>query len=288
MATRFIEQATSQVAPIYDQQITQAESQIPSIQKLYENLIGGLRSESERELQTGTQGILEDASARGVLRSTLPVDARTQLQGAVSSALTQGVGNLNLRQLQDVSGINERVGNLRLQRASGIQSLAEALQAADLRERQFEMEQQAAREARAAASAASSFNPSLGYGGGDPTIPNGAPTVPNVKINVMGASPVILEQAYNDAQTRVNTGDAAAIRSDYQATASSARNGNLRDLAKLQIYRALRPDLFKVAYQWEASAMNKGNNVGRGVMRPSVSTINKGSTATNLLRPFGV
>lgn len=154
MAQRFIEQATKQVSPLYDQQISAAEGQIPQIQNLYNTLIGGLRGESERQLATGTQGIVEDASRRGVLRSTLPVDARTELQGAISSALTQGIGNLNLQQLENVRGLQGQIGQLRLGRQGAIQSLAESLQQADLREREFAMQQQAAREAAAREAAA--------------------------------------------------------------------------------------------------------------------------------------
>jgi hypothetical protein len=154
MAQRFIEQATQQVAPLYDQQISAAEGQIPQIQNLYNTLIGGLRGESERQLATGTQGIVEDASRRGVLRSTLPVDARTELQGAISSALTQGLGNLNLQQLENVRGIQGQIGQLRLGRQGAIQSLSESLQQADLREREFAMQQEAAREAARRAQAA--------------------------------------------------------------------------------------------------------------------------------------
>lgn len=138
MAQRFIEQAQQQVAPIYDQQIRAAQAQIPEIQNLYNTLIGGLRGESERQLATGTQNILEDAARRGVLRSTLPVDTRTELQGAISSALTRGIGDLSLQQLENVRGLQGQIGQLQLGRQGAIQSLAESLQQADLREREFQ------------------------------------------------------------------------------------------------------------------------------------------------------
>lgn len=140
----FYQQATSQVAPIYDQQIAQAQAQIPALQKLYQSLIGNLQTQSNQQLQTGTQNIVEDASRRGVLRSSLPVDARTTLQGQLSAALTQGTADLNRQQLQDVSGIQERIGNLQTGRLGAIQSLADQLYQRDLKEREFQMAQQAA------------------------------------------------------------------------------------------------------------------------------------------------
>lgn len=162
MAQRFIEQAQQQVAPIYDQQIRAAQAQIPEIQNLYNTLIGGLRGESERQLATGTQGILEDAARRGVLRSTLPVDARTELQGAISSALTQGIGNLNLEQLRNVRGLQSEIGQLQLGRQGAIQSLAESLQEADLREREYQMalelQRQQAAQSRALSQQSSAFD----------------------------------------------------------------------------------------------------------------------------------
>ena len=162
MAQRFIEQAQQQVAPIYDQQIRAAQAQIPEIQNLYNTLIGGLRGESERQLATGTQGILEDAARRGVLRSTLPVDARTELQGAISSALTQGIGNLNLEQLRNVRGLQSEIGQLQLGRQGAIQSLAESLQQADLKEREYQMalelQRQQAAQSRALSQQSSAFD----------------------------------------------------------------------------------------------------------------------------------
>ena len=47
------------------------------------------------------------------------------------------------------------------------------------------------------------------------------------------------------------TRDAKGLMDDYIATARSAKNGNIGDLYKLQMYRAKRPDLFKAKYQWE-------------------------------------
>lgn len=158
MANRFIEQAQSQVAPIYDQQIQQQQAQIPSIQKLYQSLISGLEQQNQQQLNTGVQQISEDASARGVLRSSLPVDARTTLTAQLGAALNQGKSQLGLQQLGDISQVNARIGELQQGRLSAIQQLADTLYNQDLKERAFQMEQQAA--------AAAARSGSRGGGGG--------------------------------------------------------------------------------------------------------------------------
>lgn len=170
MATRFYQQATSQIAPVYDQQIKAAQSQIPSINKLYDALTSSLQQGSQTQLQQGVQGISEDASRRGVLRSTLPVDARTQLQGEISAALTSGLTDIGRQRLSDVSNIQDRIGTLRTNRLSSITGLADTLQQQDIREREFQRQLAADRASRAAANTQSSaLNQILSYlqGGGE-------------------------------------------------------------------------------------------------------------------------
>lgn len=150
MATRFIEQATQQLNPLFAEQESAIQAQIPAIQQLYDTLATGLRSESGQALETGVRDITEDASRRGVLRSTIPVDARANLQTALSQALTQSLGELNVRRAGDVAGVNTSLNDLRLKRASSIFDLANTLQAQDLKEREFAMQTQLAREKNAA------------------------------------------------------------------------------------------------------------------------------------------
>lgn len=132
MATRFLEQATSQLAPVYEQQIAGIQSQIPAIQQLYQTLTQGLQQQNQMQLETGTQNIVEDASRRGVLRSTLPVDARTSLVGQLGAALNEGLGRLGLQQTQDIGSLNERIAGLRVSSAKDIADLARALETQDL------------------------------------------------------------------------------------------------------------------------------------------------------------
>lgn len=129
--------ATQQLAPVYAQQEQAISSQVPAIQNLYNTLIQGLEQSSAQQLESGVSGIVEDASRRGVLRSTLPVDARQNLQTQLSQALLQGRGQLESQRMGDIAGINEKLGGLRVQRAGNIADLARALESNALEKRRF-------------------------------------------------------------------------------------------------------------------------------------------------------
>lgn len=147
MATRFVDEATAQLAPIYQQQEQAVAGQVPSINKLFDILVQGL----EGQRQTETQNILESASARGVLRSSLPVD----LQTALGQALLGQRGQLEAQRAEQIGGVNKSLADIGLAKTQGIFSLADVLQQADLREREFQMSQEAAREAARLAAAES-------------------------------------------------------------------------------------------------------------------------------------
>lgn len=251
----------------------------------------------EQGLQRAKENAFGDidtrANRRGMFFSGIPLKEQAQYVGsdflpAVASLKNRYFSKKNSlydAMMRAITGYDAEASN----KAMGIRQNELAL---DEERRQFEarmaFEREQAARAAAGGGGAGGISPSLGFtgtGGGSPTVSSQQATMG--KINVMGASPLILQQAYNDVQTRVNSNDANAIRSDYQATATSAMNGNLRDLAKLQIYRALRPDLFKTAYQWEGTAINKANNVGQGVLAPTAFSAPKTTPTSNLLKPFG-
>lgn len=136
MATRFLEQATQQLDPYFQQQTQATQQQLPAIQQLYDTLLQGL----EGQRQTETQNILESASQRGVLRSTLPVDLQTQL----GAALLGQRGKLESQRAGDIAGVNKSLADIGLTRAQSISQLADALQSRDLQERDFTFKQQQA------------------------------------------------------------------------------------------------------------------------------------------------
>lgn len=156
MAQRFIDQANAQLAPLYDQQVQAQQAQIPAIQNLYKSLLQGL----EGTAATQTQNIVEDASRRGVLRSTLPVDSKQQLAGQI----LQQQGQFGAQEAKEIAGIQSNIGQINLSRATGIQQLADSLYQADLSERKFQMEQQLASQAAA-------YKQSGGGGGKAPALP---------------------------------------------------------------------------------------------------------------------
>ena len=144
MAQRFVDQASAQLAPVYDAQQQALQSQIPAIQQLYQTLTQGLQQQNTMQLNSGVQQISEDASRRGVLRSSLPVDARTSLTAQLGAALNQGLGELGAQQAKEVAGVGTQIGELGIQRAGAVSTLADALQQRDLEERGAELKRQQA------------------------------------------------------------------------------------------------------------------------------------------------
>lgn len=129
---------------MYAQSEQAIQAQVPAIQQLYQTLIQGAQQTNTQQLNEGVTNIVEDASRRGVLRSTLPVDARTTLTGQLGAALNTALGQYGAQQAQDISKVNESLGNLRIQKLGTINSLADSLYQRDLKEREFQFQQQLA------------------------------------------------------------------------------------------------------------------------------------------------
>lgn len=103
--------------------------------------------QNQMSLDSGVQNIVEDASARGVLRSTLPVDARQSLTAQLGVALNEGLGKIGLQRSQDISAVRQQVGSLRIDRAQAISELARALETNDLAKQELALKKlQANRE----------------------------------------------------------------------------------------------------------------------------------------------
>lgn len=130
----FTKQAASQLNPAYAQQTSALKAQMPAIQQLYQSLFQGLEGRGRRE----TQNIYEGASDRGLLYSTIPVDAQTSLQ----EALLQQRGQLGAKQAQEMAVVNERLGGINVQRTGAIAQLAQALAQSSLQGKQFQFQKQ--------------------------------------------------------------------------------------------------------------------------------------------------
>ena len=129
MATRFVREATKQLSPGYTQQVSALQGQIPAIQQLYETLMQGLTAQQ----QMGNQNILEGAAGRGVLRSTIPVDAQTML----GQQILQQQGQYSLEQQRATNDILSQIAGVNVNRANAISSLANSLRGTALNEQQF-------------------------------------------------------------------------------------------------------------------------------------------------------
>lgn len=82
------------------------------------------------------QNILEDAGGRGLLRSTIPVDAQTGL----AQRLIQQQGQYSAEMAQQLGGVNQSIGQLGIDQAKSISGLAGDLEARALAQRQFALD----------------------------------------------------------------------------------------------------------------------------------------------------
>lgn len=129
MALSFARQAQNTFNPVFAQKTKALQAQIPAIQQLYNALSMGLN----REAAAGTQNILENASGRGLLYSTIPVDAQTSL----AQDTLQKQGQLGAEQAKDMAGVQSDIADTGISQASAISGLINALRGQDLQQRQY-------------------------------------------------------------------------------------------------------------------------------------------------------
>lgn len=130
MADIYTDQATQQLAPVFDQQIKNIAGQLPAIEQLYKSLYQGLDTQAATE----TQNIYEGAQQRGVLRSSLTTD----LQTGLGQALIAQKGQLGAQQAKETSAIQNQIGELNIQKAQAITNLSQQLQTGALSEREYQ------------------------------------------------------------------------------------------------------------------------------------------------------
>lgn len=129
MATSFTRQANRQLGRSFNNVIRSQQRQLPAVNQKFDDLISGLGGLQKQQ----NLNALEDASARGVLRSTIPVDAQTNIaQGIVAQQ-----GQLEGERLSEIGKINTGIAQTRLQKATSIADLVSALMDRAFRERQF-------------------------------------------------------------------------------------------------------------------------------------------------------
>jgi hypothetical protein len=116
----YYSQASQQLSPGYNQQISALQSQIPAIQQLYQTLLQGLQGQQ----QVGNQNILEDASGRGLLHSTIPVQGQIGLGQQILGLQ----GQYAAQQAKDIGNIYSQIAGIRTGQAQSIADLANSLQ----------------------------------------------------------------------------------------------------------------------------------------------------------------
>lgn len=90
--------------------------------------------------QTENQNILEGASGRGLLRSTIPVDAQTTLGQQVLAKQ----GEYGMQQGKQLGDIYSQIAGLNVNKAKDIAGLAGDLQQTALQQKQFDYTKQQA------------------------------------------------------------------------------------------------------------------------------------------------
>lgn len=116
----FITQATHQLAPAFEQQVTATQSKIQAIKQLYDALFQGL----DTQQQQGNQNIYENTNDRGILKSTITGD----LQTALAQSILGQKGQLAGKEAGEIAGVNTDVAGLQTNQAKAIADLANALQ----------------------------------------------------------------------------------------------------------------------------------------------------------------
>lgn len=136
MATNFTKQASSQLSPAFTGQIDALKSQMPAINTLYD----ALNTRLDQSRAPGYLSINEDASARGLLRSTIPVNNIANFE---QNLLNQRADYASQR-AEKLGDLNSQIAGIGVNRANAIAQLAQLLRQQDLASKQFAFNKAAA------------------------------------------------------------------------------------------------------------------------------------------------
>lgn len=232
---RALQDILTELNAVYDPQRQSYNQQIQTLDPQLEAEQKGLQATKEDSFQQ----ITNNANRRGLLYSGLPVQEE---QKYIGQQFLPAVANLRAKYSSQRFGLQDAIAKITADQYNNAYGIRNKELQVEEEQRQFnerlaaqERAEAANREAAARAARASSGGGggggfSFGGGGG-----GGAPAAP--------AAPTINDQAYLSVQKFLSQGDQAA-RSDFKATAESARRGNAMDKLKMQLYYQARPDLF--------------------------------------------
>jgi hypothetical protein len=241
---RTLDQILAELAPAYDPQVA-------NIQKRQQGLPGQIQAEEQGLQAKQTDAfdqILGGARRRGLGFSGIPLGEQAKY---TATEFLPAMARLRQSGREQAMSLEDAILGIRERQRGQAQNIYQTEQ-----DRAFQremMERQMAEQRRAAAAQARATMGALG-GFGQQTQPQDPMAGITGQVNVKGASPKVLQSAFNDVATRVQSLSPQDLWSDYLATASSAKFGNQKDLAKLQIYRILAPQVFRGnPYSWEAT-----------------------------------
>lgn len=242
---RSLDQIVQELDASYNPSRALINSRIDALPAQGDAEISGLKATQEQAFGD----ILNGARDRGVAFGGIPLGEQAQY---TASTFLPAVAKVKQSQNDVKTSLLDALNGLNLDQQKYAQSLYSGDLAADEQKRQFEAQLAAQKAAAAAASAGFDYT-KLASGSGGSQAPAPAKSTDPIQ-----------QLAYNDVADRIYNQKAndKALQSDYAATAASAKNGNQKDLYKLQTYRYLRPDLFKFAYPWETAPKIVGNNGG--------------------------
>lgn len=228
MQPRSLDQILNELNGTYNPQIDlirQRQAAIPGQIAEEEKGLGAKQEQAFGDILNGARrrglgfaGIPLGEQAKYTATEYLPALARLRQSGREQSMSLE----------EAILGIGERRDTLARQLYQNEQDRAE-------QQRQFNAQlaaqQEAARRSSGGGGGGGGFAPTFGGGGG-----GGGPATNRIQ-----------QEAYNDVKSRLDrTSDVNAIKSDFNATWTSAIRGNRKDQAKIGLYLQMRPDLFKL------------------------------------------
>ena len=227
------------------------------------------------------ESINTGANRRGMFFSGIPLAEQSKYVGENYLPAIAGLKNRyagirgNLYQT-----LSQQLGQYDTEAAARGQGVYQQELDRDEQTRQFneQMAAQAARDSAARASGGgSSGGGGISFGPTDTPVP-AKPVTPTV--TVKPADQLLANQMFVKADGSLWSDN--DLRSDYNATLASARNGNTRDQQKLRLYHSLRSDLFGTQAPIPLGAV-KPATTGTQTSLPISNTV----PTSNLLKPFG-
>ena len=238
---RSLDAILAEIEPGYAGSRNTINTQISALPAQYEADLSGLNA----QLDEANQNILTGARSRGLGFSGIPVGEQAKY---AATQFAPAVARLKSDQITRRTTLDEALNSLNRDKQNTAQGIYQKELDRDEAARQFNEQLAAQKEAEARAARAAAGT-GYSFGGGDLGAAAPAATPRN-----RPGTPGDEQWAYNNVMTRISKARSnQELLNDYIATARSARNGNIGDLYKLQIYRAKRPDLFKAKYQWETN-----------------------------------